>query len=199
MSPLGFGDEVRGRLYAARTISIVGHLDDSRATAAAAELWTLDASGDGPITALMSLSGGTVRAALALIDAFDIVGVDLRAVCLGAIVGPPVAAYAAAATRLAGPNARFVLREEWREFSGSASELDLAARHADEEYRQLAARLADATKGRRSVGDILLDFEQGRSLGATEGLDYGIVDALLADDERIDPPPRRGPLGFSAG
>jgi len=199
MSGGGWEDEVRGRLYAARTLSIVGHLDDARATAAAAELWTLDASGDAPVTVLMSLHGGSVRATLALVDAFDIVGVELRAVCLGAIVGPPVVAFSAAATRLAGSNARFVLREEWRNFTGSASELDAAARQADADYRQLLARLADATKGRRSVGDVLLDFEHGRALGASEALEYGIVGALLADDERIGPSPKRGPLGFSPG
>lgn len=196
MTDAHFDGEVHARMLAGRTISLFGRLDDELATRTAAELWTLDAEGDAPIRLLMSLNGGSVRATLALVDALDLVGVETRATCLGGISGPPIAAFAVATTRLAAPHARFRLEQEWRQFSGSASQLDAEVRHADEEFRLLVSRLSEATRGRRSVGDVLLDFERTRTLGAADAVEYGVVDELLSDEVRMRDERERPPFGF---
>jgi ATP-dependent Clp protease protease subunit len=194
MSFSNWHDEIYERLYQQRTFSVAGFLDDARATHTAAGIWSLDASGDAPIRILFSCEGGTTRAALALVDAIAVVGIDVLATCVGQLSGPPIAAYAAATTRYAAEHARFALRDETVSLAGSASELAESARlHLDERHA-LAAHLSDATRGRRSVGDVLVDLDRRLTLSAAEAVDYGLVDEVVSSSRRGRPPepPRFG-------
>jgi ATP-dependent Clp protease, protease subunit len=148
-------------------------------------LWSLDALGDHPITLLLSSRGGTVGAALALIDVLDVVGVEVRATCLGAVEGPSIAVLSGCDRRRAAPNTRFVLRDEQTSIEGSFRNLEQTAHRLQDERRQLLDRLARATRGRHSLGDLLTDFERGLSLGAEEALAYGLVDEVLPDSDRV--------------
>jgi ATP-dependent Clp protease protease subunit len=171
-------------MFAERVVSLSGHLDDAAVGDAAAALWTLDAMGDEPIHILFSSSGGSTLAALSLIDVFDVIGVEVRAVCVGSLSGPPVAAFAAARHRLIGPNARLVLRDEPISLVGSATELALGAQRHGDIRHQLFERIAESTRGRRSVGDVIMDFERSRSLGAAEAIEFGLADEIAGPSRR---------------
>jgi ATP-dependent Clp endopeptidase proteolytic subunit ClpP len=178
--PTEWEDSIRNRLLSERVISLFGRLDESTVSDLAAELWSLDALGDDPIELLVSVSGGTVNATGALIDVLDVVGVEVSITCVGGLTGPPVALLAAVQKRRAAPSARFILRDEDVRLEGSFRDLDAAVRQHHEQRQQLLARIAAATGGRQSLGDVLADFERGRSLTAEEALRYGLIDEFAA-------------------
>src|SRR5579872_4915072 len=76
-----WGEAVRSRLFEHRTILIRGVLDDATATQAAAELMTLDATGDSRVTVHLDAAGGTLEAAFAVMDVIDLLGVPVHVLC----------------------------------------------------------------------------------------------------------------------
>ncbi len=192
--PTDWSDSIRDRLFDERRVSLFGRLDDAAVTDLAAQLWSLDALGDDPIEVLLSVSGGTVGATNALIDVLDVIGVEVRATCVGGVTGPPVGVLAAATDRLATPSTRFVLRDEEVRLEGSSRDLDAAVRLHHEQRHQLLSRIADSTGGRQSIGDLLSDFERGLVLSADEALRYGLVDRIGLARRRGD-----GHLGPTPG
>jgi ATP-dependent Clp protease protease subunit len=198
MASADWSDARRRRLRDERVVSITRRLDETLVTDLAAELWSLDALGDEPITILCSIDGGTIAATATLLDVLDVIGVDIHLVCVGAIVGPPVALLAGATRRLAAPHARLVLRDGREEFRGSYRDLEESAARFQAQRRQLFERLAESTGGRRSLGDVLADFERGLGLSAEEALRYGIIDEIATTRSRVVPLPRPAPgFGFS--
>ncbi|PYO45617.1 MAG: ATP-dependent Clp protease proteolytic subunit, partial [Candidatus Rokuibacteriota bacterium] len=56
------------KLFERRIVFVTGRLDDALAGQAAAQIMTLDASGDDPIDVVLSSADGTLEAAFVLID-----------------------------------------------------------------------------------------------------------------------------------
>lgn len=79
---------VRDRLFDQRVVFLWGRLDDTTASQLAAELMTLDATGDDPVQLQIDSPGGSLQAALCLVDVIDLLGVELTATCVGQAVGP---------------------------------------------------------------------------------------------------------------
>ncbi len=178
-------DRVGERLFDERVVSLFGRLDDRAVADLAAKLWALDALGDEPITLLVSVNAGTIDATAALIDVIDLVGVEVEATCVGALSGPPVAVLAAAHARRAAPNARFFLKDEEVTYEGTFAGLEALVERHHEQRRSVLSRLAESTRGRRSVGDVLADFERGLILGAAEAVRYGLVDVVAPAKDRV--------------
>jgi len=190
-----WNDSIRSRLLGEGVVALFGHLDDGSVSDLAAQLWSLDSLGDDPIELLLSVSGGTVSATSALIDVLDVIGVEIGITCVGGLVGPPVGLLAAVQKRRAAPSARFILRDEEVRLEGSYRDLDAAVRLHHEQRHQLLSRIAAATDGRQSLGDVLSDFERGRTLSAEDALRYGLIDEIVLPRQRGDG--RSGPTpGF---
>ena len=184
---------VRERLFAQRVAFLWGWLDDTTVNEVAAQLMTLDATGDEPVHLHLDSPGGTLGAALSLIDVIDLLGVELHATCVGQLVGPPVGVLAVAHQRRCTPHARFRLRDPEVEFQGPARDLEaFAAAHNDQLHR-FRARLADAV--RQPAERIARDMDAGRFLDADQALEYGLVDDICARPAAVYPLYPR-PLGF---
>ena len=76
--PMAFGDWVKSRLFDQRTVLVSGELTTDLATAAAAELMTLDGEGDELVTLHLDCSGGSLEAAFTLIDVVDLPGAVMQ-------------------------------------------------------------------------------------------------------------------------
>jgi ATP-dependent Clp protease, protease subunit len=197
MDAADFSDAIRARLFEERVVSLFGPLTDDAVSAVAAQLWTLDASGDGPVTMLLSCRQGSVRATLALIDALDVVDVEVEVTCLGALEGPPVGILAACSRRRAAPSTRFFLRDDEASIAGPFRTLQQSAGVLFTERRQLLERLAASTGGRHSLGDLVADFESGRTLSADEAVAYGLIDEVTPEIDRIIALRQKNPgIGF---
>jgi ATP-dependent Clp protease protease subunit len=178
---------VRDRLFDQRVVFLWGRLDDALANQLAAELMTLDASGDDPVQLHIDSPGGTLEAALVLVDVIDLLGVELTATCVGQAAGPALGPLAVAHRRRATPHARFRLSEPVFELSGLARDIDARARNHRAQLRRFCERLATSlgTEPETLEGDLA----SGRFLDATEALEYGLIDEICGPDARVLPLP----------
>jgi len=185
---------VRDRLFEQRVVFLWGPLDDMAASHLAAELMTLDATGDDPVHLQIDSPGGTLDAALCLIDVIDLLGVELTATCVGQAVGPAIGPLAVAHRRRATPHARFRLSEPVFEHSGAARDLDAWAGHHRTQLTSFCERLAPALH--RAPDAIEHDLATGRFLDADQALEYGLIDDICGPGGRVYPMPSPG-LGFN--
>jgi ATP-dependent Clp protease, protease subunit len=199
---LGGGDQLsetlHRRLFAQRVVLLHGPLDDLSATRVSAELMTLDADGDEPVTLRVDCGGAGLAQALTLMDVIELMGVPVRALCLGQVGEGAVGVVAVCARRAALPNTRFALREP-----ASRGETTVHARNvaqwadqrADERDR-FCTRLAAAAG--RATEEVCDDLTRGRFLGAADAVRYGLIDEVLrpgADIKQL-PDAAGQPMGF---
>jgi|HubBroStandDraft_1064217.scaffolds.fasta_scaffold290812_2 ATP-dependent Clp protease protease subunit len=188
-----FADGVRAHLFRRRTVLVSGFLDDESASHAAAELMTLDATGDDAIQVQLDAAGGTLDAAFAVMDTIDLCGVEVHVTCVGRAEGTAVGVLAAGHRRAATEHARIRLVDPELSVEGRASEL--ADRTAS-----LLARLADfherlAATTRRTSEQVADDCRQGRYLSAHEAVSYGLIDRIAGRGASLRSLPQRD-IGF---
>jgi ATP-dependent Clp protease protease subunit len=188
-------DAVRGRLFEQRTILLRGSLDEGVANQAAAELMTLDATGDSRITVYLDLAGGTLDAAFALVDVVDLVGVPVHAMCVGRADGPAAAVLAVASRRAGTPHSRFRLADPSSAMEGSALELSRWADHHLAQLGRFHQRLALAVG--RPVEEVAADCGAGIYLNADEALSYGLIDEIALPQGTVYPLSPRS-VGFGS-
>jgi len=186
------------RLFEQRVVLLHGPLDDLSVTRASAELMTLDADGDDPVTLRVDCGEGGLALALTLMDVVELMGVPVRALCLGQVGEGAVGVVAICARRAALPNTRFALREP---ASGAPSPVHVrnvaqwAALRADERDR-FCDRVAAAAG--RPFDEVRDDLVRGRYLGAGDAVSYGLIDEVVrpgADIKKLPDPPSQ-PMGF---
>ncbi|HVM64684.1 MAG TPA: ATP-dependent Clp protease proteolytic subunit [Acidimicrobiales bacterium] len=188
-----WGAAVRDRLFAHRTVLLRGALDDATATRVAAELMTLDATGDTRVTLHVDAWGGTLEAAFAVMDVIDLLGVPVHVLCTGRAEGAAVGIVAVAERRACTPHARFLLRDAEATMRGSAADLARWAEHHLRQVRRFHERVAAAV--RRPVEEVAADHAAGRYLTAEEALAYGLVDEVASARATVYPLPGRS-VGF---
>jgi ATP-dependent Clp protease, protease subunit len=187
-----FSEYLARRLFEERVVVLQGPLDDGALARASAELMTLDAEGDGAITLRVDCGEAALGPALALMDVVELLGVPVRALCLGQVAEGAVGIVAVCAHRAALASTRFVLREPRSRLEAHVRDVARWAELHESERRRFCARLASAA--RRPPASVEEDVERGRFMSATEALQYGIVDEVCRPDASI----RRLPGGDSA-
>ncbi|MGA3149091.1 MAG: ATP-dependent Clp protease proteolytic subunit [Acidimicrobiales bacterium] len=186
---------MRRKLFDLRIVLLSGPVDDEVGHGVGVELMTLDAIGDGPVHLQIDSAGGTLTAALALMDIIDVLGVPVRASCVGQAVGPSVGVLAVCSHRQMSAHARLRLLEPSVEVQGNARQLEqLASAHA-EQWTAFCARLSEVTG--QPLEQLLDDADRGRFFSAEEAIDYGLVDEVAAADARMYRLPGR-PIGFGS-
>jgi ATP-dependent Clp protease protease subunit len=187
-------DWMRAQLWERRTVALTGVLDDRAATAAAAELMSLDASGDDAVFLHVDCVGGTLEAAFTVIDTIDLLGVPVRARCVGRAEGVGAGIVAVAHHRSATPHSRFKLSLPDVSFGGSATDLEASAREHQRRMESFVSRLALATG--QPFEHVEADLERGRWLDADEALEYGLIDEIERP-EPAAPDTERPRFGFA--
>ena len=181
------------RLFEQRVVLLHGTLDDMVATRVVAELMTLDAEGDAPVSLRIDASEGSIALALTLMDVIELLGVPVRALCLGLVGGPAVGILSVCSHRAAMPSTRFQLREP-------ATQMDAAARHVAqwaqlraEERQRFCDRVAAAIGKPAAV--VAEDLAKGIFMGAHDALAYGLLDEICRPEAEIHQMPGP-PIGF---
>jgi ATP-dependent Clp protease protease subunit len=171
---IGAPDWLAQRLLDQRVVALSGELDDDAANRAVAQLGLLDASGDAPVSLRLSGVSADLGVALTLVDALDLMGAPVHAVCLGTLSGPAVALLAVADRRLAGRHATLHLCEPRWPHGLPGRDLETVAAEQARQLRRLQERMAEAC--RRPAEEIAADMGAGKLLTADEARDYGLVD-----------------------
>jgi ATP-dependent Clp protease protease subunit len=166
-------DLLRAQLFDRRIVFLRGPLDDSSAGDVAAQLMTLDASGDEPVQLHVDSPGGALEAGFVLIDTIGLLGVAVHAVCVGRAEGTAVGVFAAAEHRRAAPHARFRLCQPDERVGGVAAQLESWVTHRQRMLDDFHRHLSSATG--RPFEQVEADTELGRYLTVEEAVDYGLV------------------------
>jgi ATP-dependent Clp protease protease subunit len=194
--PEPLSDVVARRLLAQRVVLLHGPLDDVSVTRVAAELMMLDAEGDDAVTLRVDCGEAALAAALTLMDIIELMGVPVRALCLGQVGGGAVGVVAVCSHRCALPSTRFSLSEPATQLQAHVRNVAQWAELQAAERERFCARVGAATgQPPETVRDCL---ERGRFLGASEALDYGILDEVARPDAPVRQLPGTGPppMGF---
>ncbi|MFN2555255.1 MAG: ATP-dependent Clp protease proteolytic subunit, partial [Nitriliruptorales bacterium] len=134
-----------GSLLQRRIVLVTGLLTEELATAAAAQIMTLDAEGDDAIHLHITSPDGDLGTALMLADTVAPTAAPLTAVCRGALGGPALSPFAAAGHRVASSHATFRMSEPRTSVCGPAAEIAAHAAAIRQQLAHLHAQLARAT------------------------------------------------------
>ena len=166
-------DLLRARLFERRIVFLRGPLDDAVAGDVAAQLMTLDASGDEPVQLHVDSPGGPLEPAFVLIDTVGLLGVPVHAVCVGRAEGAAVGVLAGAEFRRASPHARFRLSQPDDKVGGVARDIETWVAHKQRMLDEFHRHLAVATG--RPLELVEADTAAGRYLDADEAVTYGLI------------------------
>jgi ATP-dependent Clp protease protease subunit len=199
--PVGGGHEplsdvLARRLLAERVVLLHGPLDEFSGTRVSAELMTLDADGDEPVTLRVDCADAGLAPALTLMDVIELLGVPVRALCLGQVGAGAIGVVAVCAHRAAMPSTRFSLCEPATELQAHVRNVAQWAELRADERRRFCARVGAAT-GRPATA-VEEDLGHGRFLGAAEAVEYGLLDEVCRPDTPVGRLPGSGPppVGF---
>jgi ATP-dependent Clp protease protease subunit len=172
-----------------------GPLDDMVMTRVSAELMALDAEGDDPVTLRVDCGEGALALGLTLMDIIELLGVPVRALCLGQVGGPAVGVVAVCSHRAAMPSTRFALREPSTQLEAHVRDMAQWVALRTDERARFCRRVADAA--RRPVDVVTADLTSGLFLSAPEAQAYGLIDEVCRPDRdaQIRPLPSP-PIGF---
>ena len=194
--PESLPETLARRLLAQRVVLLSGPLDDLSVTRVSAELMTLDAEGDDPVTLRVDCGEAALGPALTVMDVIELMGVPVRALCLGQVGGGAIGVVAVCAHRAALPSTRFSLHEPTTAMEAHVRDMAQWAEMRASERHRFCERLAGATG--RQAGDVEHDVERGRFLSAAEAVEYGILDEVRRPDAGIRRLPGADPptMGF---
>jgi ATP-dependent Clp protease protease subunit len=180
--PAGLPDQLYDRLLDQRIVLASGNIDDATATRLSAQLLTLDAEGDGPVTLQLQNAQAELSAALALMGVLDVVRAEVQAFASGETGGPALGVLASCPRRLAYPNASFALCEPKLRFGGTVDAVTARQQQAERMTDSLFYRIAEATG--RDAEDIRRDARQSRVLTVAEAIGYGLIHGRAAKRTR---------------
>ena len=171
--------DIYSRLLKERIIFLGGAIDNHGANLMVAQLLFLDAEDSKKdIQIYINSPGGSVTAALAILDTMNHIKSDVSTVCVG------IAASAAAVLlaggkkgkRFALPNAEVMIHQPWGGVEGQASDIEITAKHILSTRDRLNRILAKATG--QPVEKVASDVDRDFFMTADEAKKYGLVDKV---------------------
>ncbi|WP_261165259.1 ClpP family protease [Microbacterium sp. Marseille-Q6965] len=193
-----FTPEARRELYHRRVLVLDGPLDDDNGTLLATQLLALAAEDPASDIALWIHSpGGSVPSMLAIRDVMRLVPCDVSTLDLGMAysAGQFLLSAGARGKRRALPHAKVLLHQGSAGIGGAAVDVELQADDL-RQMRDTVLGLIAADTG-QPVERVFEDSLHDHWFSAQEALQYGFIDAIVADFEDIMPR-RRRPLGLGA-
>lgn len=169
------------KLFEERIIFLGQAIDDTVANDVMAQLLTLESMDpDRDIMIYINSPGGSFTALTAIYDTMQFVRPDIMTICLGqaASAAAVLLAGGAKGKRMALEHSRILIHQPSSEGGGQASDIEIQAREVMR-MRVLLEELI-ARHSIRSAEQIALDIERDKILTASEAVEYGLIDQVLA-------------------
>ena len=173
--------DIFSRLLKDSIIFIGSPIDDAVANLVIAQMLFLEAEDpDRDITLYINSPGGAISAGLAIYDTMQFIKPDVQTYCIGqaASIAAVLLAAGAKGKRFSLPNARILIHQPWATgLGGQATDIDIHAR----EILRMRTRLNEilAEHSGQTLQKIQEDTERDYIMGATQGHEYGIIDAVI--------------------
>lgn len=176
--------DIYSRLLKERVVFLVGPVTEASANLVVAQFLFLESeNSEKDIHFYINSPGGMVSAGLAIYDTMQYIKPDVSTLCIGqaASMGALLLTAGAKGKRYCLPNSRVMIHQPLGGFQGQASDIEIHAR----EILYLKSRLNEimAKHTGRPVSEVEKDTDRDNFMSATESVNYGLVDAVLAQRE----------------
>ncbi|MDH3432188.1 MAG: ATP-dependent Clp endopeptidase proteolytic subunit ClpP [Gammaproteobacteria bacterium] len=178
--------DIYSRLLKDRLIFIVGPVEDQMANLVVAQLLYLESeNADKDIHLYINSPGGVVTAGLSVYDTMQFINCDVSTICCGqaASMGALLLAGGTSGKRFALPHSRVMVHQPSAGYQGQATDISIHAK----ETLELKARLNEIMSKHtgQPIERIERDLERDNFKSATEALEYGLIDTVLAERKEM--------------
>ncbi len=177
--------DIFSRLLKDNIIFIGTPIDDAVANLVIAQLLFLEAEDpEKDIHLYINSPGGVVTAGMAIYDTMQLIKPDIQTICVGqaASFGAVLLAAGTKGKRCALPNARILIHQPLGGTQGQASDIAIQAKEILRMKDTLNEILAHHTG--QPVEKIATDTDRDFIMGATQAVEYGIIDQVIAKREK---------------
>jgi ATP-dependent Clp protease protease subunit len=178
--------DIYSRLLKDRLVFIVGPVEDQMANLVVAQLLYLESeNADKDIHLYINSPGGVVTSGLSIYDTMQFINCDVSTICVGqaASMGALLLAGGSHGKRFALPHSRVMVHQPSAGYQGQATDIHIHAQEILELKRRLNQIMAKHTG--QTIDQIEQDLERDRFMSATEALEYGLVDTVLAERKEM--------------
>lgn len=178
--------DIYSRLLKERVVFIVGAVEDHMANLVVAQLLFLESENpDKDIHLYINSPGGVVSAGLSIYDTMQFINCDVSTICVGqaASMGALLLAGGAKGKRFALPHSRIMVHQPSAGYQGQATDIHIHATEVLELKSRLNKIMAKHTG--QSIEQIEKDLERDRFMSAEDGVEYGLIDTVLADRQEM--------------
>jgi len=174
--------DIYSRLLKDNIIFLGRPVDDDVASLIIAQMLFLEAENpEKDIALYINSPGGSVSAGMAIYDTMQYIKPDVSTYCVGqaASMAAVLLASGTKGKRTVLPNSRVLIHQPWLSgLQGQQSDIEIHAKDMFMMRDRLDEILAFHTG--KSKEEVHRDTERDRILGATEAVEYGIVDRVMA-------------------
>ncbi len=177
--------DIFSRLLKDNIVFIGTAIDDTIANLVIAQLLFLEAEDpEKDIHLYINSPGGIVTAGMAIYDTMQLIKPDIQTICVGqaASFGAVLLAAGTKGKRCALPNARILIHQPLGGVQGQASDIAIQAKEILKLKDTLNEILAHHTG--QPVEKIATDTDRDFIMGAQQGVEYGIIDSVIAKREK---------------
>ncbi|MES2436469.1 MAG: ATP-dependent Clp endopeptidase proteolytic subunit ClpP [Patescibacteria group bacterium] len=172
--------DIYSRLLKERIIFLGGPIDDTVANIVVAQLLFLQSEDSKKdISLYINSPGGSVTAALAMLDTMNHIKPDVSTVCIGiaASAGALLLSAGTKGKRFALPNSEIMIHQPSGGAEGRASDIEVTAKQILKTRERLNQIMAKNTG--QTVARIERDVERDYFMDAEEAKKYGIIDKII--------------------
>ena len=173
--------DIYSRLLRERIVFLGTEVNDQVANLISAQLLFLEAEDpEKDISLYINSPGGQAYAGMAIYDTMQYVRPEVSTVCIGMgmSAGAMILCGGAAGKRYALPNAKLMIHQGSAGFSGTPADIQIQAREVLETMQRMADVIA--LHSGRPVDEVLADIDRDRFMTAQEGVEYGLIDQVMA-------------------
>jgi len=181
--------DIFSRLLMDRIVFLGSAVDDTVANIIVAQLLFLDAEDpERDIFLYINSPGGSVYAGLAIYDTMQHIRAPVATVCVGmaASMGALLLAGGAAGKRQSLPNSRIMIHQPSSGFSGTATDIDIAAREVLS-IRERLNRILQHHTG-RDLEKIERDVDRDYFMSPEDAVEYGLLDKVVQSRGAVETP-----------
>ena len=172
--------DIYSRLLKERIVFLGGTIDDTVANIVIAQLLFLQSEDSKKdISLYINSPGGSVTAALAILDTMNHVKPDVSTTCVGiaASAGALLLSAGKKGKRFILPNAEVMIHQPWGGAEGRAADIEITAKQILKTRERLNKILAENTG--KPVSQIEKDVDRDYFMNAEEAKKYGVVDKVI--------------------
>ena len=176
--------DIFSRILKDRIVMLSGEVTDDSANLIVAQLLFLESEDpDKDICLYINSPGGSVTAGMAIYDTMNYIKPDVSTICMGmaASMGAFLLTSGAKGKRFALPNSEIMIHQPLGGFQGQATDIDIHAKHVLRIKERLNKILSENTG--KPYETICEDTERDNFFGASEAVEYGLVDKVISRNE----------------